>query len=96
MAVSVVVVSADVRSGVITLETGESWAFDVGSVRPIALLKGVQGRLRNMGYYHGPIDGQDSEQLQDAVREFQARFHLPLTGEATPQTIDAIESAHQS
>lgn len=86
----------DVTQGVLTLETGEVYRFDVGTVRPVKSLRGVQNRLRNLGYYWGPIDGQMNDELRDGLSHYQAKQELPVTGEADAATIAALRSGHQS
>ena len=38
---------------------------------------GVQGRLHNLGYYQGPIDGELSEETRTAIRAFERDHELP-------------------
>lgn len=45
--------------------------------------------LRN-GLSPGPIDGEYGPLTQDAVREFQRTYDLPITGIAGPQTLDIL------
>lgn len=40
----------------------------------------VQGKLKGLGYYAGPVSGQDSGQLSEAVARFQARNQLIADG----------------
>jgi N-acetylmuramoyl-L-alanine amidase len=47
------------------------WELKPGHLDPVDELSGVQGRLANLGYYWGPVDGQPSADLDAAVRRFQ-------------------------
>ncbi|MBL8175825.1 MAG: peptidoglycan-binding protein [Bryobacterales bacterium] len=89
-------VMPDVRKGVISLPDDESYGFEVGTVRPATLLKGVQGRLRNLGYFKGALDGMESEELAEAIRWYQRDRKMAVTGEADAAVMDALESAHGS
>ncbi len=45
---------------------------------------GVQGRLRNLGYEPGGIDGVMTDETRAAIRAFEARNSMPVTGEISP------------
>ena len=40
----------------------------------------AEGHLRHLGYDPGPVDGIFTAQSQAAVRTFQARYGLPVSG----------------
>lgn len=42
-----------------------------GDLDPIEELSGVQGRLANLGYFWGSVDGKPSAAFDNAVRQFQ-------------------------
>ncbi|MFD2645221.1 peptidoglycan-binding domain-containing protein [Pseudomonas japonica] len=86
----------DIGSGTLTLETGETFDLVFSSMRPSATLKGVQGRLRNLGYFDGPPDGKTSPALDAALRHFQALCGLQVTGEVNDATIAELERRHGS
>ena len=46
----------------------------------------LQQRLRSLGYYTGSADGYYGSRTQQAVRNFQKRNGLPVTGNADPTT----------
>jgi N-acetylmuramoyl-L-alanine amidase len=86
----------DVRTGTLALDTSESFELTFSTMRPAAMLKGVQGRLRNLGYYHGKVDGQPSAALAEALSSFQTRFGLKVTGQSDDVTVAELESRHGS
>jgi N-acetylmuramoyl-L-alanine amidase len=86
----------DVAKGSLTLATGEVYLFDIGTVRPSKSLRGVQNRLRNLGDYSGPIDGQMNDDLREALERFQLRCKLEVTGEADAATEAALRDKHLS
>lgn len=50
----------------------------------------VQQRLRDWGYYKGPVDGYYRGQTASAVRKFQARNGLAVDGVVGPRTRQAM------
>lgn len=50
----------------------------------------IQARLRNWGYYKGPVDGIYGYQTYEAVRLFQYKNGLVVDGIAGPETLSAI------
>lgn len=62
----------DAASGRISFtKFGDAYDIDLGALDPITEISGIQGRLSNLGYYSGPIDGQINEQLTQAIRAFK-------------------------
>ncbi|WP_073238284.1 spore cortex-lytic enzyme [Desulforamulus putei] len=53
-------------------------------------VRAVQQRLKDWGYYTGPVDGYYSGQTAAAVRKFQARNGLRVDGVVGPQTYQAL------
>lgn len=68
----------------------------LGHMDPITEMTGVQGRLTNLGYRCGPIDGQLSAATAAALAAFQRDAGLPPTGELDQPTRDALAQAHAS
>ena len=54
---------------------------------------GIQGGLKALGYWDGPIDGKPSPALNQAIAQLQADLGLPPTGVMDPATLDAIARA---
>ncbi|WNR45781.1 peptidoglycan-binding protein [Paenibacillus roseipurpureus] len=50
----------------------------------------VQGMLKSLGYYAGPITGYFGNQTQAGVKAFQSRYGLPVTGNVDDQTLQSI------
>jgi hyperosmotically inducible periplasmic protein len=50
----------------------------------------AQQALKTNGYNPGPIDGYMGQQTVTAVREFQKREQLPVTGQLTPETLGRL------
>jgi hypothetical protein len=73
-------------------EQREYW-ISLGKIDPVTEISGVQGRLMNLGYYTGPLDGQMSAYTTTALLLFQEKYQLPPTGkndEATQSKLKAL------
>ena len=51
----------------------------------------VQEKLRGDGLYHGRIDGMSGPGTQQALRTFQRKNGLPVTGTPDPQTLSSLQ-----
>ena len=51
----------------------------------------MQRRLRELGYYHGPLDGLLGHSTRIALAEFQHDRRLQVTGEPTRRTLRALD-----
>jgi N-acetylmuramoyl-L-alanine amidase len=65
-----------------------------GHMDPIETLSGVQRRLNNVGYDCGGTGGELDPHTRKALRAFQSRFDLPVTGEPDPATLDKLQEVH--
>jgi len=57
-------------------------------------ISGCQGRLVNLGYFDGEIDGKSSPELQRAIRRFQLQHDLPRTGRLDDATRAKLAEKH--
>jgi len=53
-------------------------------------VQALQGRLRNYGYYYGPIDGIWGQGTEAAIQRFQQSRGLQIDGQPGPQTVTAL------
>lgn len=53
-------------------------------------VKDVQARLKQIGWYSPKIDGVYGPQTEEAVRGFQAKRQIPVTGEVDQRTKDRL------
>jgi peptidoglycan hydrolase-like protein with peptidoglycan-binding domain len=51
----------------------------------------IQGALKVLGYWDGPVDGQWSDALGDAVKKLQTDLGIPATGVVDTVTLQALE-----
>jgi len=73
----------------------ETHTFDIGHLNPIEYTNGVQARLKNLGFYTGSLTNQVDEATQEAIRRFQQREGLPVTGQPDAATRQALLQRHQ-
>lgn len=70
--------------------------LNLGHLNPVETVSGVKQRLFNLGISCGESDEQETAEFEEAVREFQAKHGLEVTGRVDQQTRDAIRDAHGS
>jgi hypothetical protein len=69
-------------------------SIQVGGLEPLHLLRGVQGRLLNLGYSPGPIDGVMGYRTVAAIKAFQADHGLKVDGVVGDETRARLKSAY--
>ncbi len=87
-------VPADAEEGELTVSVDEgifgddtrTWPVKIGYLDPTDEVSGVQGRLNNLGFHAGDVDGTLNIQTQAALNAFQARYGLEPTGEIDEAT----------
>ena len=72
--------------------SGFAQAISIGGLEPLQTPRGVQGRLANLGYAPGPIDGKIGPQSMQAIRAFQFDEGLEMDGIVGPKTRAALEA----
>jgi N-acetylmuramoyl-L-alanine amidase len=68
----------------------------VGDLDPVDEISGQQGRLKNLGYYSGPMDQPDERLLKIAIEEFQCENGLTVDGICGPNTQKKLKQVHGS
>lgn len=58
----------------------------VAALDPVGKLRGIQARLRNLGYNVGPIDGRFGPRTSRALAAFQSAHGLALSGHSDANT----------
>lgn len=77
-------------------EDEKMYTLQLGHTLPVATVKGVKQRLRNIGMYGGFIDDELTLAYKDAVRAFQKENALPETGETDEATRQKLVEVHRS
>lgn len=89
-------VSAGVAQVKLVLGSGDhrqAFLLDVGALAALDELTGVQGRLRNLGYSCGALDGEAGPRTKLALLDFQGDHGLEVTGvddDATRARLDEV------
>ncbi|MDO5065834.1 MAG: peptidoglycan-binding protein [Propionibacteriaceae bacterium] len=55
-------------------------------------VRDLQARLKQVGWYGKPIDGSYGEGTAEAVRGFQQKRQIPVTGEVDQRTLDRLHA----
>lgn len=66
----------------------------LGHLDPVEEISGVQGVLANLGHYHGPRDGRESDALRAAIGSFQRKVGMDPTGEIDDALRDKLRAEH--
>lgn len=74
----------------------ETYELRLGHLDPHDSPTGVQQRLRSLGYYFGKVDDDLGPQTRAALRRFQAKQGLEVTGEPDEATANALRDAYGS
>jgi peptidoglycan hydrolase-like protein with peptidoglycan-binding domain len=72
----------------------EIYALELRGLDPVTEVSGVQGRLRNLHYYSGPVDGRLDAETVRAMRELQVARGIAETAEPDDATRQALLDAH--
>ncbi len=56
-------------------------------------LRNVQTQLKSEGFYYGEVNGQESAEMTAAIRRYQIRNGLEVTGSLNPETLHALGGA---
>src|SRR5213596_2373945 len=70
--------------------------FFVGSVRADPTIQSVQQALKDQGFYYGSVTGEKSAETIAALRRYQIRNGLQITGEINPETLRSLNLASNS
>jgi peptidoglycan hydrolase-like protein with peptidoglycan-binding domain len=54
------------------------------------LTRAVQQRLKGQGFYYGDVDGQGGDETSAAIRRFQIRYGLKVTGQLNDETLRSL------
>ncbi len=75
----------------ISLGDGTTFDLHLGSLDPIEEMSGIQGRLRTLGFYDGPLSGKLDEDTTSAIKRFQAYGDLDVSGEVDEETKSQLQ-----
>jgi peptidoglycan hydrolase-like protein with peptidoglycan-binding domain len=68
--------------------TSSLWADD--------LTRAIQQRLKDQGFYYGEVDGQGGDETSAAIRRYQIRYGLRVTGQLNDETLHSLGLSRDS
>ena len=84
----------DAKKGKLTFDDEDQYELDLGHLDPIDETTGFQARLANLGLYYGEVDGEPGPVTEAALRRFQEKENLEVTGQRDAATRDTLMEAH--
>jgi N-acetylmuramoyl-L-alanine amidase len=75
-------------------DQAEKINLNLGSLDPVSAMSGVKARLANLGFYRGAIDGTLDKAALQALRDFQTKQGLQVTGAADDATRQKLLEVH--
>jgi hypothetical protein len=82
------------KAALVLMDGAERYALAVGGLDPADTPSGAQGRLANLGFYFGKVDGVAGPVTKAALRRFQVAKGLEATGELDEATAEALRGAY--
>jgi peptidoglycan hydrolase-like protein with peptidoglycan-binding domain len=70
--------------------------FLSGSVLADEQTRVLQERLREQGFYYGEVDGREGDETSAAIRRYQIRHGLRVTGQANDETLRSLGVSRES
>jgi N-acetylmuramoyl-L-alanine amidase len=68
--------------------------IDLGQLSPLDTIRGVQGRLLNLGHYHGKLDGLLTDETKAAIRSFRASQGVPASDALDDELRSLLKKVH--
>ena len=68
----------------------------VGSLCADDLTRAVQQQLKDQGFFYGAVDGRGGEETAAAIRRYQIRNGLKVTGQLNDETLHALGMAREN
>ena len=90
------VIKPNARRILLTLGDDEPFEIALGTLDPVTTISGIQGRLRNLGFAPGAIDGVPGPKTKYAVQLFQESQGLEPTGAIDGALQESLLKAHGS
>lgn len=70
------------------------WTLDVKQQVKTNDVKGIQSRLKNLGFYTASVDGQYGPKTRAALRRFQSSRNVSATSNMTSSTLSLLGNQH--
>lgn len=83
-------IQPDARLATVQIE-GEEFQLQLGHLDPLDTLAGIQGRLQQLGFYDGEINGVMDDETEASVKIFQRSNNLESTGRVDQALKDLLK-----
>src|SRR5206468_10793973 len=70
--------------------------FVMGAARADQTVQSVQQALKDQGFYYGNVTGEKSAETTAAIRRYQIRNGLQVTGDINPETLQSLNMSSSS
>ncbi len=92
----IVSIPPDAKEGTLIIDSIQTTIqLSFGALDPVIELSGIQARLNNLGYKPGAEDGKWSQSTDSAIRHFQDRQGLKVTGEIDDNTLSKLKEVYK-
>ncbi len=92
-------IPVDAQMGILRVG-GHTWDLSIGHLNPLRPecadngISGAQGRLLNLGYDVGDIDGKHGPKTEAALKQFQTHYSIEVTGQLDDTSREELEQAY--
>ena len=62
----------------------------LSTLRADQTIQSVQQALKDQGFYYGEVSGEKNAETSAAIRRYQIRKGLQITGEVSPETLRSL------
>ena len=66
------------------------YTFSLGHIDPITEIRGIQERLKNLGFNCGLVEKDLGSETKKAIKAFQAKYEFPVTGQVDEETREKL------
>lgn len=94
-------INPDIREGILNFWIDAerknvciTFLLKIAHLHPVEYITGVQARLKNLGFYFGPIDGIFNAKTEAAIRDFQKKYGLKVDGIPEVDTQKKLEEVY--
>jgi hypothetical protein len=94
-----VLIPPNARTGLLRVGTGDDlieYELDLGHLDPVSEVTGMQGRLNNLGFDCGAVDGEFGDRSVEALMAFQKSNGLEPTGAVDDATREKLLGIHDA
>ncbi len=88
------------QQGKLTIEPGTLKEtvipLKLGFLNPVSEVSGLKHRLSNLGFNCGDQTDEITPEFEEALRQFQQRNQIPVTGQADDATKSKLKQSHRS